>query len=134
MSTAKPPAILVVEDMAIIRMDAVATIEDAGFRAYEAATAEEGIRLLEQHNDIAVLFTDVDMPGRMNGLDLAHYARNRWPPVEIIVASGATTLDDATLPERAHFFSKPYPMQHIIAVLRRLTGTLFPDGSRGVRS
>lgn len=129
MDTPKPPAILVVEDMAIIRMDAVATIEEAGFRTYEAASADEGIRLLEQHTDIAVLFTDVDMPGTMNGLALAHYARNRWPPVEIIVASGAMSLDKGALPARAHFFAKPYPMQHIIAVLQRLTGNLMVGGS-----
>lgn len=107
METAQPPAILVVEDMAIIRMDAVATIEEAGFRAYEAASAAEGISVLEQHPDIAVLFTDVDMPGTMNGLALAHYARNRWPPVEIIIASGALKLDKGALPDRAHFFPKP---------------------------
>ena len=128
METAIPPAILVVEDMAVIRMDAVATIEEAGFRAYEAASADEGIRMLEKHPDIAVLFTDVDMPGGMNGLALAHYARNRWPPVEIIIASGAANPVKSDLPDRTHFLPKPYPMHHVIAVLHNLATTGMSSG------
>ena len=74
-------AVLIVEDEPLIRMGAVCQIEDAGFEVYEAASADAAIALLELHKEIRLIFTDVDMPGSMDGLKLAHYVRGRWPPV-----------------------------------------------------
>lgn len=72
-------AILVVEDEALVRMDLVSTLEDAGFTAFEASSPKEAIDILEQHSEIRVVFTDIQMPGTMDGLELAHYVRKRWP-------------------------------------------------------
>jgi two-component system, response regulator PdtaR len=91
-------AVLIVEDEPLIRMGAVYQIEDAGFEVYEAASADAAIALLELHKEIRLIFTDVDMPGSMNGLKLVHYVRGRWPPVKIIVTSGYVKVDEEHLP------------------------------------
>src|ERR1700678_3415810 len=80
-------AVLIVEDEPLIRMSAVYLIESAGFEVYQAGSADAAIALLELHEKICLIFTDVDMPGSMDGLKLAHYVRGRWPPVKIIVTS-----------------------------------------------
>jgi two-component system, response regulator PdtaR len=77
----KIPAVLIVEDEPLVRLGAVQTIEDAGFEVIEAANADEAIEILEKRSDIRVVFTDVHMPGSMDGLKLAHAVRNRWPPI-----------------------------------------------------
>src|ERR1700733_13275044 len=81
-------AILIVEDEPLIRMGVVSQLEDAGFLIYEARNADEAICRLEEHAEIRLVFTDINMPGSIDGLRLAHYARGRWPPVKIIVTSG----------------------------------------------
>jgi CheY-like chemotaxis protein len=80
--------ILVVEDETFIRLDAVEVLRAAGFDILEAANADEAIQMLERHSDIRLIFTDIDMPGLMNGLKLAAAVRDRWPPVRIIATSG----------------------------------------------
>ena len=95
------PAVLIVEDEPLIRMGTASLIEDAGFKVHEAGNADEAIRILELHDEIRLIFTDVNMPGSMDGLKLAHYVRGRWPPVKIIVTSGK-----ATLRGRALYFSE----------------------------
>ncbi|SKA26644.1 response regulator [Consotaella salsifontis] len=110
-------AILVVEDEPLLLMDAMDMIEDAGFTVYGAGNADEALRLLESRNDIRVLFTDVDMPGSMDGLKLAHAVKDRWPPVHIIVASGHVNVARKELPENGVFFAKPYPPSSIICAL-----------------
>ena len=114
------PAVLVVEDEAIIRMDAVEIIKSAGFRTYEASSADEAIRLMDRHANIGILFTDIDMPGSMDGLKLATYVRDRWPPVVIIVASGAVNIDPLALPTGASFFPKPYQPSQITSSLQQI--------------
>jgi CheY-like chemotaxis protein len=101
-------AVLIVEDEPLIRMGAVALIEDAGFEVYEAGSADAAIALLELHEEISLIFTDVDMPGSMDGLKLAHYVRGRWPPVKIIVTSGHVNVEGESLPVGAQFIPKPY--------------------------
>jgi two-component system, response regulator PdtaR len=101
-------AVLVVEDEHLIRMDTASSLEAAGFIVHEAANAAEAIRCLELHNDIRLVFTDVNMPGSMDGLALAHYDRGRWPPVKIIVTSGYAKLGKSDLPTGALFVEKPY--------------------------
>lgn len=114
------PVVLVVEDEPIIRMFATVIVEDAGFEALEASTAEEALALLETREDIRVLFTDVEMPGSLNGLDLVEIVREKWPPVELIVASGRVKVDPQRLPERARFFTKPYDEAKVAETIRRL--------------
>lgn len=113
----KYAAVLVVEDEPLIRMDAVDMIEDAGFRTYEAGSADEAIVLMEHHEDIGVLFTDIDMPGTMDGLKLAEFVRGKWPSVAILITSGAIDISEESLPVGTVFLPKPYSMALIIEKL-----------------
>ena len=81
-------AALVVEDDALVRFDLAQTLEAEGFKTFEAADAEEAIAVLEANSEIKVVFTDIQMPGTMDGLALSHYVRKRWPPTIIVVSSG----------------------------------------------
>ena len=112
--------VLVVEDEPLILMGAVDFVESAGFEALEARNADEAIRLLERRSDIALVFTDVDMPGTMDGLRLAHAVRERWPPVFLLLASGKAILKESDLPAGARFFSKPYSEESITNTMRQL--------------
>ena len=109
---------LIVEDEPLIRIGAVKIIEDAGFEVIEAASADEAIRILEFRSDVRVVFTDIHMPGSMDGLKLAHAVRNRWPPIKIIVTSGHELIAEQELPEGGRFFAKPYNPIEILGVLR----------------
>lgn len=110
--------ILVVDDEPLLRMMAVDHLENAGFETLEAKNADEAMRILEASDDIRLIFTDVDMPGSMDGLRLAAYVRGRWPPIDIIVTSGHCDVKDGQLPERGRFFRKPYVPTEIIQVIR----------------
>jgi CheY-like chemotaxis protein len=112
--------VLVVEDNPLIRMCAVDLVLAAGFEALEAVDADEAIRILEARPDIHLVFTDVSMPGSMNGIKLAHYIRDRWPPVKLIVASGNAIVEESHLPAGARFFSKPYDDGAIVDEMTRL--------------
>jgi CheY-like chemotaxis protein len=115
----KIQAVLIVEDEPLVRMGAVKIIEDAGFEVVEAASADEAMRILECRSDIRVVFTDIHMPGSMDGLKLAHAVRNRWPPIKIIVTSGRGLITERDLPEGGRFFAKPYDPIEITGVLRK---------------
>ena len=112
--------VLVVEDSSIIRMGAVNLVLSAGYEALEAKDADDAIRVLEPRNDIDLVFTDVQMPGTMDGIKLSHYIRDRWPPVKIIVASGRAILEESSLPEGSSFFSKPYNDHAITDMMTRM--------------
>jgi CheY-like chemotaxis protein len=114
------PVVLVVEDEPLLRMMAADLVEEAGCMAIEATNADEAIALLESRGDIRVVFTDIDMPGSMDGLKLAAAIRDRWPPVEIIVTSGVSMKSADALPDRAVFFPKPYDQRMILATLHRM--------------
>jgi two-component system, response regulator PdtaR len=101
-------AVLVVEDEQLIRMDTATSLEAAGFTVYAAHNAEDAISCLELHKEIRLIFTDINMPGSMDGLALAHYVRGRWPPVKIIVTSGYVKVRCDDLPVGAIFVEKPY--------------------------
>jgi len=109
------PVILVVEDEVLVRMMAVMVAEDSGFEALSAATADEAIKILESRSDIRLVFTDVNMPGSMNGLRLAHAVRDRWPPVELLVTSALGNVTAKDLPARGRFLSKPYDVATLSA-------------------
>jgi two-component system, response regulator PdtaR len=112
--------ILVVEDNALIRMAAMDLMVVAGFEALEASNADEAIQVLESRPDIHLVFTDVNMPGSMDGVKLSHYIRDRWPPVKLIVASGKTVIEESQLPLGARLFRKPYDEGSIVEAIMGL--------------
>jgi two-component system, response regulator PdtaR len=112
--------VLVVEDSTLIRMGAVDLVLSAGYEALEARDADEAIRILESRSDIDLVFTDVQMPGTMDGIKLSHYIRDRWPPVKLIVASGMAILEESILPEGSRFFLKPYNDHAIADAMARM--------------
>lgn len=115
------PVVLVVEDESFLRMNAVEMIEAAGFIALAAANADEAIQILENRDDIRVVFTDIQMPGSMDGLKLAQAVRGRWPPIEIVATSGRVMLGEDDLPARGRFVPKPYSAAQIAKTLSELT-------------
>lgn len=112
--------VLVVEDDTLIRMGAVDLVRAAGYEALEAQDADEAIRILESRTDIGLVFTDVQMPGTMDGMKLSHYIRERWPPVKLLVASGNAIIEESSLPSGSQFFPKPYDDHAIADAIARL--------------
>jgi CheY-like chemotaxis protein len=125
MTTANP-AILVVEDEPLLRLMAVDIVQDAGFEALAATTADEALAILEARaDDVRLVFTDIQMPGSMDGLGLAHAVRDRWPPVELIVTSGHCHIEANELPVRGRFIPKPYDFHVLSQAFQEMAG---PDG------
>ena len=118
------PVVLVVEDETLVRVTALAIIEDSGFEAIAAANADEAMHALETRADIRAVFTDVHMPGPMDGLKLAQVIRDRWPPVALLVTSGKTYVTATDLPSGARFLPKPYVPLQIEMNLREMLGDL----------
>lgn len=114
------PLVLVVEDEVLVRLNAVFHLEEAGFDTLQAGNADEAIALLESRKDITIVFTDIHMPGSMDGLRLAHAIRDRWPPIELVVTSGLKRVPREDLPERGHFLSKPYDGPMLVEKLQSL--------------
>ena len=121
-SASNRPVVLIVEDELLLRMDAVDMIAAAGFEVVEARDADQAIEILEARRDITVVFTDIQMPGSMDGLKLAKAVRGRWPPIKIIATSGRAQIQETDLPEGGRFLPKPYSPGQITGVLRELTG------------
>jgi CheY-like chemotaxis protein len=117
-----PTVVLVVEDEMLLRMRAVDMVEDAGYTPVEAIDADQAVKILESRSDIALMFTDIQMPGSMDGLGLAHAVRERWPPIKIIVVSGALKLPDIEIPADSRFFGKPLQAETMIAEMRNMIG------------
>jgi CheY-like chemotaxis protein len=121
--SAERPVVLIVEDDFLIRMHAAEMIENAGFDTVEAASADEAIAILEARWDITVVFTDIQMPGSMDGLKLAAAIRGRWPPIKIVATSGLVHVGQDQLPEGGRFLSKPYSPDQVVQTLRELTSS-----------
>jgi two-component sensor histidine kinase/ActR/RegA family two-component response regulator len=119
---ANAPVVLVVEDEMVLRMRAVDIVEDAGFVPIEAVSADEAIEILESRDDISLLFTDIQMPGSMDGLKLAHAAHARWPHIKIILVSGQIAVTDVDKPDESKFFPKPLEVQQMICELQDMVG------------
>lgn len=117
------PVVLIVEDEFLIRMATADAIRDVGFEVLEAADADRAIAILESRSDIRVVFTDIHMPGSMDGAKLAHSIKHRWPPVRIIATSGRLALGELDLPAGTVLFPKPYDPEQIAWTLSALTGT-----------
>ena len=119
----KRPVVLVVEDDFLIRICAFGMIEEAGFEVVAAANADEAMEILDIRLDVAVVFTDIQMPGSMDGLKLAATIRGRWPPIKIVATSGIVDVRRVDLPEGGRFVLKPYCAAEIVGTLRELVGT-----------
>lgn len=121
-STNRRPVVLVVEDEYLIRSNAAEMIAQAGYDVVEAGNSDEAIAILEARPHIHVIFTDIQMPGSMDGLKLAHFVRNRWPPIKIIATSGHHKLQLGDLPEGGLFLPKPYSFDRVSSILQELVG------------
>jgi two-component system, response regulator PdtaR len=119
-SRAPRAVVLIVEDGPLLLQLAAEVVDHAGFVALEAGDAGEAFAILETRSDIAVLFTDVNMPGSMDGLELAHAVRDRWPSIKIVVASGHVRLQQSDLPSDSVFLPKPYRGAALAAQLHSL--------------
>jgi CheY-like chemotaxis protein len=118
MNMSSPPVVLVVDDEPLIRLYAVDVLTDAGFLTIEAADAEEAMELLAEHADITVLFTDINMPGPFNGLELARRVHERRPDVQLIITSGKERPDRASIPDDGTFLAKPYQGSAVTALIK----------------
>jgi CheY-like chemotaxis protein len=117
-----PAVVLVVEDEMLLRMRAVDMVEDAGYTSVEAVDADEAVAILESRTDIALMFTDIQMPGSMDGLKLAHTVRERWPPIKIILVSGQLKPANIDIPADSRFYGKPLEAKEMIAELQSMIG------------
>ncbi len=119
MTDTRPVAILA-EDEPLVRMEAADMLDALGFEVVEACHATEAMRLLESLTRVALLYTDIRMPGIMTGIDLAHVCADRWPETRIIVCSGCLPEEAAELPDAAHFIPKPCVERAVQTALRAL--------------
>jgi CheY-like chemotaxis protein len=122
MTLDRPAIVLVVEDDLMLRMRAIDMVDDAGYGSIEAVDADEALAILQSRSDIALLFTDVQMPGSMDGLELANAVRERWPLIKIIIVSGQLKLSSSQLPRDSRFFGKPLVSGLMIAEMQNLIG------------
>lgn len=116
----RPPVILVVEDEPLLRMMACDMVEDAGFVVIDAANADRAIEILEGRGDIRIVFTDIDMPGSMDGMKLAATVCDRWPPIHIILTSGKQRPQPCEMPPQSVFFAKPYAQDRVVAAMHAM--------------
>ena len=117
-----PSVVLIVEDEMLLRMRAVDMVEDAGFTPVEAVDADEAVAILESRSDVALLFTDIQIPGIMDGLKLAHAVHERWPPIKIILVSGRLQPASVDIPADSRFFGKPLEAKEMIAEMQSMIG------------
>lgn len=120
MSTQAQPSVLLVEDEPLLRSITSEHLRDAGFQVMEAAAATEALALLDLHPEIAVLFTDVTMPGPLDGFDLACEVRRTRPRLHVIMTSGQWARRGAQVPEGAVFVQKPYSLDAIAKLMKAL--------------
>ena len=112
--------VLIVEDEPLQRMDMVDMAERAGFEVLEAHDAKHAVALLQTRADVGLLITDINMPGAMDGIELAAAVRRWWPPIEIIVVTAGVAPAERDLPERAIFMPKPLNYDRVIREMHHL--------------
>ena len=121
MTPSSDVVVLVVEDEILTRMSIADHLTDCGFTVLEATDADQAIAILNTRPDVRILFTDIDMPGSMDGLKLAAAVRDRWPPVKIVVTSGHHRLGPGQIPAESLFFRKPYNPEMLVATFREIS-------------
>jgi two-component system, response regulator PdtaR len=122
MSEAVQPLVLVVEDEELLRLHAANLLEDHGYRVIEAANADAALKVLETRNDVRLLFTDIQMPGKIDGMDLARQVHARWPNVLLLITSGQISPTRAEIPDDGRFVAKPYRSYELLAQVDDLAG------------
>jgi CheY-like chemotaxis protein len=125
------PVVLVVEDDPITLRLSVCATKAAGFDAIAVTSADEALSVLETRADIRVVFTDVQMPGSMNGIQLAAVIVRRWPAIRILITSAQIRLADKNLPGHSVFLSKPYLVREVVAKLQHLSDSYAVESSHG---
>lgn len=118
----KTSEVLVVEDDALLRMAAVDLVEMQNLVVFDADGADQALELLGRHSQIGIIFTDIQMPGSMDGMVLAHHTKSRWPHLQHIIVSGQLAPTQAQMPDGAQFFAKPYDTRLIGQTLRAMGG------------
>jgi two-component system, response regulator PdtaR len=112
-AAAKRPPILIVEDEPLVLMVAMDIIDDLGFKSVPAPDAEHALSILESRDDIRAVFTDINMPGAMNGVELAHMVKSRWPPIKLLIVTGQPLAQPSSLPAGSAFLKKPYSLRAV---------------------
>jgi DNA-binding NtrC family response regulator len=115
----RPATVLIVEDEAFIRMLGAEILEEAGFKVVEANDADEALGILREHDDVRLVFSDVDMPGSMDGLGLTKFVHERWPTIRLLLTSGRQHLEEEVIPDDGKFVSKPWSADALIAKVRQ---------------
>jgi CheY-like chemotaxis protein len=121
-SVSGSPIVLVVEDEGLVRQMSADELADAGYQVLEAANSREAISILESGVRVTVLFTDVNMPGELDGLELAHLVHDRWPRVGVLVTSGGARTGPQDVPDDGRFISKPYSLRRMCSMVDELVG------------
>ena len=116
------PVALVVDDEPLILMDTSDIMANVGYHVIEARNADEAFEFLKRHSSLKLVFTDIQMPGEIDGVELAHHIANRWPAIKVIVASGAVRPAPGVLPENATFLNKPISVQLVHQTLKEYFG------------
>jgi DNA-binding NtrC family response regulator len=119
-STARAPTVLIVEDETLLRMENADQLSRDGYNVLEAANADAAISILNERRDVRLVFTDIDMPGSMDGLRLAAYISRRWPPIRLLLTSGHVHVTVSDLPEGAEFCPKPCAPDQLNKLVSRL--------------
>jgi CheY-like chemotaxis protein len=112
--------ILLVEDDPMLRLGACAVLMDAGYEVLEAADGDAAIAILEADSDISLMISDIQMPGTLDGVALAHAVRRRWPPIEVLLTSGRYIPGPGELPERVRYLPKPFAAPELLAEVDQL--------------
>ena len=112
--------ILVVEDEILIRMDVVDQLEAQGYTLLEAESGKQALEIIVREDRVDIVFTDVDMPGDIDGLALANEVGARWPAIGIIVTSGKTMASERKLPSGCRFYPKPYQSAAVHAAIMEM--------------
>lgn len=104
----------------MIRWSIAEDLADAGYQVLEAGNADEALKVIQANSNVGLIFTDIDMPGSMDGLKLAALVRDRWPPIRLIVTSGKRIVEITDLPDGSVFFSKPYSHREVAAAVEEM--------------
>ena len=119
-SILQAPVVLLVEDEPLVREFEIDVLQDAGFRVLEARSADEAFDMLRGRPDVRIVFTDVDMPGSLNGFEFSRLVHQGWPEVAILVSSGKMAPEEGDLPDGAAFIAKPYRPDELVEQLHKL--------------
>jgi two-component system, response regulator PdtaR len=114
------PLVLVVEDEPLVRMVAAEGLEDAGFEVLEAESAADALDILNRRPDVDFLFTDVNMPGDVDGVELARLVHERWPALRIVVTSGKDHVKKSDIPDQGRFVPKPYRTHEVVHLIEEM--------------